>query len=742
MTEETRENEASKKTMEDSNQTGLDTTESSPNVDTKPDEVDSSCLTTSASSDMTAVVTMAPVEIVDGVRAEKDPINDQSAAENDQSTVDVVGEAGSSAENASTADGEGSKKKKKKRRKKKKKEGEKRVQAFTHLFEGVGRQHAFRVGEVIAGRVDRIDEGAIVVDLFGKAVAVADVREPREIPIIPVEVETSSKTESSDLVAETEAEVEAKSEAAEIASEENADADTQVETEEAKVDPAQAMPEGHIEASGETDVEAVASKETADAGSETGAETTTEVEGSEEEVQQTKSTEEKGPLDGLQVQEEISPPALGSIFRGRIGSVAESGHIAIVNRIIDRPQAKARIAAAREARQRVIGVVFGYNRGGFDVLVEGIRTFCPAGGMNLAPVEKPEEWIGKRFEFNVPVNKGSGKSIIVSRRGILERELRKKARARLKSLQVGERIEGAVLEVRDYGCIVDLGEGLDGLVHQSEVSWTRGTRPRDVVNVGDVVTVEVLKVQPASRKERQGRVSLSLRKCLPDPWEEHTELLTIGTIRTGKVVSTTEFGAFVELAPGIQGLLHISELGGKEIKHAKQVIAQDAEVEVMIERVDREQRRIGLSKLSDEDKKAIESGEWDPSLAPKSLKAGAYITVVVQRIENHGVVAQVRGVLGKRGRAFLPNRELSVEGPSRKKAYAVGKELEVKIINVDREGQLRCSIKARAVDEERKAVRDYRKEASKQGFGTFGDLLKAKLANRESSFLLTIGDLP
>jgi len=136
-----------------------------------------------------------------------------------------------------------------------------------------------------------------------------------------------------------------------------------------------------------------------------------------------------------------------------------------------------------------------------------------------------------------------------------------------------------------------------------------------------------------------------------------------------------------------------------------------------------------LSKVTAEDKKAIESGEFDPAAA-RSLKQGGYVTVVINRVEHHGVLGTVKGVVGKRGRVYIPNRELVVEGASRKKAYAPGVEVEAKIVGKDREGQLRCSIKARHADEERRAVKEYRKEASKQGFGTFGDLLKAKLGQK------------
>jgi small subunit ribosomal protein S1 len=609
---------------------------------------------------------------------------------------------GDSAEGDAASGAEPKKKRKRKRKKKKPAaaaEGaaEKRPQAFTHLFEGQARAHAFRAGEVVAGIVERVEHGVIVVNLFGKATAFADELEPREIPVIEVApVAVEAPHDDAEAVAAEEA----------LAAEEAVAAHEAAQAEE---DAAVGSPSssGEVEAASAEDAQAASHDEA-----------------EEEEPEELAPDEEAPPPE---------PPAIGSIFRGRVGAVAESGHVVLVNRLIDVPAAKARIAAARETKKRVRGVVYGFNRGGFDVLVEGIRTFCPAGGMSLGPVGDPNEHVGQKLEFTLPPMKGSGKSIIVGRRGILERELRKAAKQRLKDLKVGERITGAVTQVRDYGLLVELGDGLEGLVHQSEVSWSRTARPFDVAKVGDVVEVEVLRVQQATRKDRTGRVSLSMRKCQPDPWSAHADALKPGAVHKGTVTRTAEFGAFILIAPEIEGLLHISELGDRNIKHAGEVLNVGETIDVLVERVDREARRVSLSRLSASDVEAIAKGEFDPATAPKSLKPGNHVIVVVERVEQHGVLAQVKGVIGRRGRAYLPNRELSAEGADRKKAYAIGKELNVKIIGIDRDGALKCSVKGMLVDEERRAVRDYRKEAAKAGFGTFGDLLRAKISDDSKS---------
>ena len=426
------------------------------------------------------------------------------------------------------------------------------------------------------------------------------------------------------------------------------------------------------------------------------------------------------------------PPAIGSVFRGRIAGVAESGHMALVNRIIDRPAAKAAIAAARDEHRRLYGLVYGFNRGGFDVILEGIRVFCPASGMSLTGIGDPHDFLGKKLEFSVPPGK-TGRSIVVSRRSILERDARRQARDRMAALKPGQRLHGHVSQVREFGLLVDVGDGLEGLVHMSEVAWARGTRPQDVAKIGDEVDVQVLKVQLGNRKDRYGKLSLSIKACLPDPWDEQAKLLTIGGARKGKVTSTTDFGAFVELAPGLEGLLHISELGGQGVKHASQVVREGEELDIVIERIDRGQRRISLSRLSPADAEAIARGDIDPEKAPRSLKQGAHVTVVVERVDRHGMKVQVQGVLGKRGRGFISSRDMGDATGDGRQAMAVGTVLDVKVTGTDRDGSLRCSIRGKEQDEERSAVQAYRKEAAQQGFGTFGDLLRAKIGGGDDA---------
>ncbi|RLB48343.1 MAG: hypothetical protein DRJ42_23460 [Deltaproteobacteria bacterium] len=610
--------------------------------------------------------------------------------------------------------------------------GDKKSHApFLRYFKGdANKRQAFAAGDVVAGRVAGALDGAFAVDLFGRADAYVDAWEPREIQALEVPAAAPDESENADASAADGVSTGAEAATAEEAP--GAEAATAEAAPGAEAATAEAAPEADAataEAAPEADAvtaEAAPGADAATAEAVLGADAAT----AEDALGADAAAADKKPAAPTVApptkREGDAPaaPALGVVFRGRVASVSESGHIAIVNRAVNKRHTRASIAAAREAKQRVEGIVFGFNRGGFDVLVEGVRVFCPASGMSLGAISDPHEFLGQRLEFTVPPRKGGGqKNLVVSRKSILERGQRKARKERLKSLKVGEDLMGRVTQVRDYGAFVDIGDGVEGMVHQSELSWNRGDKPSDVVKAGDEVKVRVSKVST----EKHGRVDLSMRVHLADPWDEHAELLTPGSYSKSKVVRTAEFGAFIELIPGIDGLLHITELG-KGLKHADQACKVGDELDVVVERVDKGQRRISLSKLSPADVQAIADGKLDPKDRPKSLKPGTIIEVVIEKVDHNGAQVQVKGVLGRRGRGYLPNRELGTrEEGSRRKEISQGAVIKVKVAGTDRDGGLRVSIKGMEFDEERKAVKAYRKEAAKQGFGTFGDLLRAKL---------------
>jgi small subunit ribosomal protein S1 len=261
--------------------------------------------------------------------------------------------------------------------------------------------------------------------------------------------------------------------------------------------------------------------------------------------------------------------------------------------------AAARLALEESARSGVPveGVVTDVNKGGYVVEVAGNRCFCPLGQMDTRRIEDPKVMIGQRLTFRVSEFRG-GRDVVLSRRALLEESAAEKAAKTRESLAVGAKFEGVVTGVRDFGAFVDIG-GLEGLVHASEMGFGR-VRPSDVVQVGQTVQVEVLRIDPPGPKDKSERLSLSMRAFAADPWETSIADITEGDIVQGIVRRVQPFGAFVEIVPGVDGLLHVSAFG-RRIAQPGDVVQVGDTVAVRIEGVDRDQRRLSLSYVSPEE---------------------------------------------------------------------------------------------------------------------------------------------
>ncbi len=244
-----------------------------------------------------------------------------------------------------------------------------------------------------------------------------------------------------------------------------------------------------------------------------------------------------------------------------------------------------------EAFQRdgaVEGTITGKVKGGLRVDV-GVPAFLPGSHADLRPVRNLDRFIGQRARFAVlKFNRARG-NVVVSRRAVMEREREQLKEETLKVLEEGVILEGIVKNITDYGAFVDLG-GLDGLLHVTDMSWGRVSRPSDVIQVGERVKVVVLKYDP-----ERGRVSLGMKQIMPDPWSNVAERFPLGARVRGKVVSLAEYGAFVELEPGIEGLVHVSEMSWtKRITHPSKMVEPGQEVDVVVLDVDPQNRRISL----------------------------------------------------------------------------------------------------------------------------------------------------
>ncbi|MEJ2032340.1 MAG: 30S ribosomal protein S1 [Deltaproteobacteria bacterium] len=251
--------------------------------------------------------------------------------------------------------------------------------------------------------------------------------------------------------------------------------------------------------------------------------------------------------------------------------------------------AQAHLEEAYQAGVPVEGHVEKEIKGGFEVKVAGARAFCPYSQMELRRIADPGEYVDQHLTFRIIEFKEGGRNIILSRRAILEEE-RRQAKEKLKeSLEVGQIVKGTITSIRDFGAFVDVG-GIEGLIPVSEISWGRVEDIRGVLTEGQDVEVAITGLD----WERE-RFSFSLKETLPDPWQEVRSQFPEGSVHTGTVARLTTFGAFVTLAPGIDGLVHISVLGGgRRINHPREVVQEGETIEVRVEAVDEEKKRISL----------------------------------------------------------------------------------------------------------------------------------------------------
>jgi len=235
-------------------------------------------------------------------------------------------------------------------------------------------------------------------------------------------------------------------------------------------------------------------------------------------------------------------------------------------------------------------MITGHNTGGLECEVNHIRGFIPISQISLYRVENIEEFVGEKFRCVVTEANERRGNLVLSRRAFLEREREEARKELLASLEPGQVFEGTIRKLMDFGAFVELGSGVDGLLHISELAYGRIKHPSEVVSEGQGIKVKIKNYDPAT-----GRIGLAYRDMLPDPWEEVEDRYPPNTEAKGRVTKLMEFGAFVELEPGVEGLVHISELSHKKIWRVSDVVKEDEEVDVLVQSIDKSSRRISLS---------------------------------------------------------------------------------------------------------------------------------------------------
>ncbi|MCB0188503.1 MAG: S1 RNA-binding domain-containing protein, partial [Caldilineaceae bacterium] len=312
-----------------------------------------------------------------------------------------------------------------------------------------------------------------------------------------------------------------------------------------------------------------------------------------------------GSTEGVLGREQVTDDdgnvtvSVGDRIKARVAEVEGASGCIVLKRSVTRGAGAAdELQAAFVAGIPVDGVVTAVNKGGFDVTVAGQRAFCPISQIDTHFVETPETFVGQKFTFQITKFEGGKRpNIVVSRRALLEQQNAEKAEKIRETLVEGAVVSGKVTTIKDYGAFVDIG-GLEGMIHISELGHVRVGHPSEVLSVGQEITAKVLKLDAADGSKGE-RIALSIRGLLASPWENAADSFVVGSKRSGTIVRLQPFGAFVELTPGVEGLVHISELGAnRRINHPKEVVGVGDVVEVTVLAVDPINQRISLSMKS------------------------------------------------------------------------------------------------------------------------------------------------
>ncbi len=464
-----------------------------------------------------------------------------------------------------------------------------------------------------------------------------------------------------------------------------------------------------------------------------------------------------------------------------------------------REEAWDRLEKAYEKEERVDGAIFGRVKGGFTVDLGGAVAFLPGSQVDVRPVRDAGPLMGLSQPFQILKMDRRRGNIVVSRRAILE-ESRAEQRAEIVGkLAEGQTVEGVVKNITEYGAFVDLG-GVDGLLHVTDMAWRRVNHPSEILSIGETVKVQVIKINKDTH-----RISLGIKQLQEDPWSDVEARYPIGTVHKGRVTNITDYGAFVELEPGVEGLVHVSEMSWtKKNIHPGKIVSTSQEVDVMVLEIETAKRRVSLglkqtqgnpweefakkfpvgTEVEGEVKNITEFGlfiglegdidgmvhlsdlDWDRSgeeaiqdykkgdivkavvsdvdpekerisLSIKNLggdpfadavagvKRGAVVTVVVTKIEDGGIEVEYDGM-----KSFIRRSDLARDrADQRPDRFSVGDKVDARITNIDaKTRRLGLSIKAREIAEEKEAVQQY---GSSDSGASLGDILGAALKSQD-----------
>ena len=423
-------------------------------------------------------------------------------------------------------------------------------------------------------------------------------------------------------------------------------------------------------------------------------------------------------FDRSEMEADDLVPSIGDRFVARVHNDGIRGGLVVLSRKpLREEEIKPKVEQAHKDGTLISGLVTGVIKGGIEVDIYGLRAFAPASGMDLHPQNANfASLVGTRLEFKVVQYEKAGRDVVVTRRPMLEAEAHERRKHALTLLQEGAVMQGVVRTVVEWGAFVALpeAENLEGLVHVTEASHDPRTPLNEIVKPGEKLEVKIIKI------DEKGKIWLSRKALISDPWGEARQKFARGSRHTGKVTRLERFGAFVEIEPGIEGLIHLADLSFDRVEHAKDVLQEGQDLEVIVSNFDMRSKKVTLL--------AAPTGERANEPVQR-IERGGLIKVEVVKADGPGVIVRVLGIVGRQSRGFIPAGQTGTQrGTDLRKHFKAGKVLDTKILDVDpRTGEPKLSIKGHAEEEERRAHKEYRQKLKAEGgFGTLGDLLKQR----------------
>lgn len=364
------------------------------------------------------------------------------------------------------------------------------------------------------------------------------------------------------------------------------------------------------------------------------------------------------------------------------------GNIVLSREKARREEAWAELEKSMNAGERVNGIIFGRVKGGFTVDLSGAIAFLPGSQIDIRPIRDISPLMGISQPFQILKMDRERGNIVVSRRVVLE-ETRAEARAELiDAIKEGAILDGIVKNITDYGAFIDLG-GVDGLLHVTDISWKRINHPAELLSVGQTIKVQVIKFN-----EDTQRISLGMKQLENDPWQAVADKYTVGEVYTGKVTNITDYGAFVELEDGIEGLVHVSEMSWtRKNVHPGKIVSTSEEVQVKVLEVDADKRRISLGI------KQCTPNPWAAYI--EEHPAGSVIEGKIKNITEFGLFVGLTDEID--GMIHLSDIAWGKSGEEAVKDYEKGQTITAKIIDVDVEKE-RISLGVKQLDENNAAL--------------------------------------